>query len=285
MEIQKLRYFFTAAKLGHITKAAEYLYISQPSLSQAIHSLEKELGVPLFVKKGRNIVLTEYGEFLQKRLEQILPEIDGLGDEIDHMKQKVNKTVRLNILAASTFIINTIVEYRKINPDVIFDFEQNESKDNNDIVITTNGSRASSVTPIERHIMDESIYIAVPVGSKYAKNDSVELAELKDEWFIMLSNSRLFGVICNNFCSNVGFFPKVLFESDSPSAVQSMIGTGMGVAFWPEYSWGQAQNKNTVLLPISKPICRRELIIELYPRKTQSEYAKNFYDFLLRKFQ
>ena len=46
MEIQKLRYFQTIAKYEHITKAAEELHISQPSLSQAMHLLEEELGVP-----------------------------------------------------------------------------------------------------------------------------------------------------------------------------------------------------------------------------------------------
>ena len=69
MEIQKLRYFQTIAKYEHITKAAEELHISQPSLSQAMHLLEEELGVPLFRKQGRRIGLTEFGVYLKQRLE------------------------------------------------------------------------------------------------------------------------------------------------------------------------------------------------------------------------
>ena len=59
-----LSYFQKTAELQHLTKAAEALHISQPSLSHTIKVLETELGVPLFSRSGRNIVLTRYGEIL-----------------------------------------------------------------------------------------------------------------------------------------------------------------------------------------------------------------------------
>ena len=58
MELQKLKYFQVVAKYQHMTKAAERICIAQPALTQAMRSLEDELGVKLFAKKGRNIVLT-----------------------------------------------------------------------------------------------------------------------------------------------------------------------------------------------------------------------------------
>lgn len=61
MNLYHLRYFATLAHLEHYTKAAEILSITQPSLSHAIASLEKELGVKLFEKEGRNVVLTNAG--------------------------------------------------------------------------------------------------------------------------------------------------------------------------------------------------------------------------------
>ena len=135
----------------------------------------------------------------------------------------------------------------------------------------------------KRSVKEEKIYLAVPKNSKYSSFDSIDLHTVKDEDFVMLSSSRLFGVVCNKFCSTAGFVPKVLFESDSPVAVQNIVSTGTGIAFWPEYSWGTVKNKNVVLLPISNPVCKREIIIELYQRFPKSEYAEDFYEYLLRK--
>ena len=126
MDIQKLKYFYTTAQLEHISNAAQILHISQPSLTQAIHSLENELGIPLFQRQGRKVILTEFGKTLKQRLDLLLPEFDNLAIEMQQLKETVTKTVKLNILAASSFVINTIMDYRKDNPDVVFDFEQNE---------------------------------------------------------------------------------------------------------------------------------------------------------------
>lgn len=284
MEIQKLKYFYVVAKYQHVTKAAEELHISQPSLTQSIRSLESELGVDLFRKSGRRIVLTEFGEFLKIRLDLLLPEFDKLPNEIEQLKNKVNKTVKLNILAASSFVINAIVEYRKKHPEVIFDFEQNDMNRDCDIVITTNGlNSTSSKDYIKRYVKEEKIYLAVPKESAYTNSTSIDLRDVKDESFVMLSHSRLFGVICNKFCSIAGFLPKILFESDSPVAVQNIISTGTGIAFWPEYSWGKVKNKNVSLIPVSYPNCQRDLIIELRKRLPTSEYAEDFYEFLIKQ--
>ena len=284
MDIQKLKYFYTTAQLEHITRASEILHISQPSLTQAIQSLEFELGVLLFERQGRRIILTQFGKYLKERLDSLLPQFDNIPNEIEQLKKSVNKTVKLNILAASSFVINTIISYKKKNPDVIFDFEQNEQKYDCDIVITTNGLNSdNSKNYVKRCIKEEKIYLAVPKNSIYASYRSIDLTTVKDESFIMLSNTRLFGVICNKYCSVAGFLPKILFESDSPAAVQNIISMGAGIAFWHEYSWGTINNKNVALIPISYPVCQRDLIIELHNRLPKSAYAENFYKYLLSK--
>ena len=281
MELQKLKYFQTVAHLEHVTRAADQLHISQPSLTQAIHALEQELNVPLFCKIGRRIELTEYGRHLKERVDDLLPALERIPQELEQLRTKVNKTVRLNILAASSLVISIIVSYRRLHPDVIFAFEQNSQKNDCDIVITTNGVNAGSAqTPAERYVKEEPIYLAVPRHSRYAAYPSIDLAEVREEGFVMLSSSRPFGVICKRFCSIAGFEPRILFESDSPIAVQNIIGTGSGVAFWPAYSWGAVEDENVALIPIISPDCRRDLILERYERLPDSEYVKDFYCFL-----
>lgn len=285
MELQKLKYFQVVAKHQHITKAAEELFISQPSLTQAMKNLEEELGVPLFQKTGRNVTLSDYGIFLNKRLSAILPELERLPLEIENMKTRLNKRIRLNILAASSFVINAIVGYRKKHPDVIFDFEQHEEKRNLDIVIATNGFKLPNKGCIRREIREENIYLAVPNNETYQNLSSVSLSAMKNADFVMLSTSRLFGNICNALCLKAGFIPNILFESDSPTAVQNIISAGSGVAFWPEFSWGKLNNKNVKLLNIQSPVCKRELIIELHDTFPRSAYAEDFYKYLLKKFK
>ena len=189
MDLQKLRYFYEVAKLQHVTKAAEKLCIAQPALTQAIKSLEKELDVSLFFKKGRNIYLTDFGEHLKKRLDLLLPEFDSLADEITQMKSQVNKTIRLNILAASNFVINTIIRFRRHYPDVVFDFEQNELKRNCDIVISTNGLHSKVPNNcVKRFVKEENIFLAVPKSSKYSSYKSIDLSLVRDDDFVMLSS-------------------------------------------------------------------------------------------------
>lgn len=63
MELLQLKYFQTVARLEHMTKAAEELHIAQPSLSKTIARLEKDLGVPLFDRQGRQITLNSFGKY------------------------------------------------------------------------------------------------------------------------------------------------------------------------------------------------------------------------------
>ncbi len=72
MDIRELRYFLAVADEQNITKAAERLYISQPSLSKQMSNLEEEIGAPLFIRGGRKITLTDSGMLLKKRAEELM---------------------------------------------------------------------------------------------------------------------------------------------------------------------------------------------------------------------
>ena len=86
MELNKLYYFYMVAKYQNVTRAARELYISQPALSKTIKSLEKEVGLPLFYKKGRNIFLTDYGEYLKEKADRMFAIMDGISEDLKKMK-------------------------------------------------------------------------------------------------------------------------------------------------------------------------------------------------------
>ena len=285
MELAKLRYFYTVAKLGHVTRAAEEIHIAQPALTKAIKQLEEELGVPLFYKKGRNIFPTVYGEYLKNKLEGVLAQVDGIQRELELLKQEQRHTVKLNVLAASTIVTDAVVSYKKRRPEVIFQLIQNEAETDCDVSVTMNTADFSALPDFcRRNVMEEQIFLAVPKNSRYADRSSIALKEVKDEGFVNLAGSRMFGAVCDRFCAYAGFKPRISFESDSPVAVRNIIGASAGVGFWPEYSWGHVSG-DMVLLPITDPVCSRELIVGLHESPTPSDLAADFYDFLLRFLQ
>ena len=75
MTLNQLSYFYQAATLQHFNQAAEKMNISEPSLSRSISALEDELGVTLFEKKGRNVILTKAGQIFLEHTEIILNDI------------------------------------------------------------------------------------------------------------------------------------------------------------------------------------------------------------------
>lgn len=80
MNLSHLYYFRTLARVQHYTRAAEELFITQPTLSNAVSQLEKELGIPLFQKEGRNVRLTKQGREFDEYITQALDLIDKAVD-------------------------------------------------------------------------------------------------------------------------------------------------------------------------------------------------------------
>ncbi len=285
MELNNLRYFYEAAKCGHITKAAENLHIAQPALTKSIKALEDELNVKLFYKAGRGVKLSEYGEFLKEKIEPIIDELDVLPVAIKNFTDLNENTVSINVLAASTITTDIIIKFKKIYPNVMFKMIRKENETNADIEILTNAKNYDSFVSVKkRALVEEKIHVAVPIESPLAKKEKIELIELKNSEFIALSGSRRFRPLCDAYCEYAGFKPRVTFESDSLIAVKNLIAAGVGVAFWPEFSWGKITHKNIKLLDIVKPDMKREIILYLTSRKN-SGISEKFFDFLVAEFK
>ena len=93
MEFRVLRYFLTVAREGSITKAAEFLHITQPTLSRQLKDLEQELGKKLFIRSSHSVVLTDEGMILRKRAEEIVAMMDKLEAEFSSMEETISGDV------------------------------------------------------------------------------------------------------------------------------------------------------------------------------------------------
>lgn len=286
MEMTQLRYFLEVAESQHMTASAEKLHIAQPALSQAIKRFERELGVPLFEAKGRNIVLTEYGKYLREQLLPIVERLDSIPEQLRTMAKLRGETIHLNVLAASTLVTSAIIDYKSLNEDVNFQLLQNSQSDVFDIEISTKLlHRGEPVRSADRFVCNEKIFLAVPANGKYSAVSSVTLKEVESEGFISLMGSRQFRFICDRFCRAAGISPKIIFESDNPTAVKNMIAANLGVGFWPEFSWGKLDNDSVKLLSVTDPECSRDLVLTCRRNKRDNKTVEEFFEYLKDYFR
>lgn len=93
MEFRVLRYFLTVAKEGSMTAAADFLHVTQPTLSRQLKDLEQELGKKLFIRSSHSIILTDEGMLLRKRAEEIVDMVDKLEAEFSSMEETISGDV------------------------------------------------------------------------------------------------------------------------------------------------------------------------------------------------
>ena len=96
MEIQQVRSFLAAARLGGIAKAAEAIHRTQPAVTSAVKALERELGVKLFERRGRRVALTPAGEALATEAGPALDRWEGLKERLaERLEGEVQGTLRI----------------------------------------------------------------------------------------------------------------------------------------------------------------------------------------------
>lgn len=131
MNLPQLYYFRKLAQLQHYTKAAKELYITQPSLSDSIASLEQELGVSLFQREGRNVKLTKYGKEFYKYVNDALNQLDE-GIAIAKSKSgPVGGVIDIGCIPTilGDYMPKVIQNYKKENPKAIFNIYQGHTLD------------------------------------------------------------------------------------------------------------------------------------------------------------
>lgn len=127
VELLQLRYFLEVAESEHVTHSAQKLRVSQPSLTQAISRLERELGVQLFEPEGRGIRLTEAGRFYSKRIAKAVAEIDSATSELARFDEERSSIVRINVVSASNIVVDAVAEWRAQHPAAKFQIVSSET--------------------------------------------------------------------------------------------------------------------------------------------------------------
>ncbi len=258
-----MRYFLDVARTEHMTRSAERLNLAQPALSRSMHRLESELGCRLFEPCGRGIRLTESGRALQRRLGAIVAQLDLLEDDLAAIRGERAESVRVRMMAASILTVEAISGWMDLHPEARVAMTQADEADvRADISVETVFPVPAWGDSPRTALFRERILVAVPVDAGYGPGP-LDLADLRDASFISLAGSKGFRRTCDSLCTAFGFRPAVSLESDNPAVVRKMIGMGLGVGFWPEFSWGDVSHDGATLLPLALPEFERCIAVRL----------------------
>ena len=120
VDIELYKIFYTVAKLGNITKAAEKLYISQPAVTMSIKKLEEQLESTLFVRTKRGVILTTEGNVLYEYISKAMENIELGENRLASLKKLESGNIKIGIGSTLTkyFLINYLDEYHKLYPNV-----------------------------------------------------------------------------------------------------------------------------------------------------------------------
>lgn len=286
MELSQLRYFCEVARTQHMTQSARNLHISQPALTRSIHRLEEDLNVALFERTGRRIRITPEGSRFYDRIAAAVGLVDDAVADAQSFAEDQRRTVRVNVLSASGVTVDAIAAFADERSEIAIEVVQNTDDSLCDLRIDTMNAESSTSLRAEdfaeETLFREAIGLAVPLESHY--EDKVDLTSLASERFICLAGSRRFRGLCDALCAERGFVPKIGFESDNPAVVKKMVALGLGVGFWPRFSWGCLEGSGARWVPLTEEGFERVISVGLSARSSEKIPAREFYDLLVDAF-
>lgn len=239
MTLNQLRYFQAVARLQNFRAAAEELYISQPSLSRSIDSLERELGVVLFEKAGRGITLTGSGRLLLEYTNRIIEECDIA---VYKMKELSASGGRIDIgyvfPLANYYIPHKVRSFldMKENEHVTFGFTQNRTSSiirdikNGKLDV---GFCAYSENEEELEfvpILKQEMVIITSLEHPLADKDELSINELTNYPVIGYDRISGLGGYTNRLYKNLGIKPEILCECSDENSIQALVREQFGIA-------------------------------------------------------
>lgn len=211
MNLSQLYYFRKLAQLQHYTKAAKELYITQPSLSDSISSLEQELGLSLFQKEGRNVKLTKYGKEFYEYVDAALNELDK-GIAVAKSKSGLlGGVIDLGCIPTilGDYVPSVLTRYREIYPKVSFNIYQGHTlrlldelkKGTYDLAFCSK----TEDTELEFvPILAQRLILVVRADHPLAQKESVELEELTNYSLTTYRETIPIGKIVRSILRNKG---------------------------------------------------------------------------------
>ena len=243
VNLRQLEYFVAIAEHGSLTAAAEELLVSQPSLSQQIRSLERELGGALLERLPRGVRLTAAGQ-------ELLPEARSALMHAERARRSVRRALELEAgqlevavttSAALGILPNVLRDWQRRHPEIevsLLEFPHRRALDEavrdgaGDIAV---GSLPDRWAGEVQRLGWEEFVVVLPDGDLLLDGAAVELAELADRRWVHFARGHGLAEVVDMCCAAAGFSPRVAVRTSQVSAAPVFAAAGIGPALVPEH--------------------------------------------------
>ena len=234
MKLTQLEYFCVAARYHNITKAAKELFVTQPSISNAIKALEEEFGVNLFFRNNNKLTLTPEGEIFYKSAEELLAHADSVESKFHELRKKVTP-IRIGIppMLGTIYLPELYLSLNESFPNVdlrLFEFGSIKAcnlvlEEKLDIAIVN--AEQPSIDKCNSRIIDtEDLLFCVAPDHPLAGQKTLLLTMLADEPLILFNTDSVQVMTLTRQFKAVGVNPHIILNTSQITTLINMVKSG-----------------------------------------------------------
>ncbi|UEL46869.1 LysR family transcriptional regulator [Terrisporobacter hibernicus] len=291
MNLNHLQYFVTLAREEHYTNAAQKLSITQPSLSNAISSLEKELGTYLFEKKGRNVVLTKYGKVFLEYVEKTLETLNQGVKKVKLLTSETSGIIDLGYIYTFgmkdiSLLVNSFLEETK---DKNFKFTFSDGNTWNIISGLKNEdydvgfcSKIESEDGIEFiKVKEEELVLITPRNHPLSNYKEIDLKDTIDYKYIAFKKNSGLRPFIDNMFMEIGEKQNIIYEVEKDESLAGLVEGNFGIAIIPKIPILDHLDVN--IIKIKNPKYNRNIYMAKLKNKYLSPAVNEFIKFVINK--
>jgi len=291
LELRHIRYFLAVARELHFRKAAEKLFISQPGLSRQIKQLEEDTKLQLFERHNRKVTLTTIGAFLHTELTKTLDNLDSIFQQAKLLEQGLEGELKMCYVgsAMQNAIPKLLIKIREKYPNIIFDLKEMANQEQIDAILKQDidiGFVRYDRLPNalnKKIILEDTFSIVLPISHPMSQRKFKDLAQLKDERFILFdaSYSESYYEKVMQIFESSKFHPIISHKTVHANTIYSLVENNFGLSIVPT-SLQHGYDRKVKFIELKK-IPQRTTLQVIWNKKNNSSLLKNILEIVKSK--
>lgn len=240
MTISQMQYFVAVCEYGTISKSAEMLHISQPSISLAIKDLEEQFGVTLFERENKRLLLTQEGKHMYEVSKRILTQIDTLEVQMRDLGKHQNQLCISVPIHAGMFLLNLFMtDFRRMHPDIHFVIRQYNAPmafktlddGSCDVAFIVDGEEKLPGNLEKRPVYHSEFVYCLHPDHPLAKQDKINLLDIKNDPIILSQENSYMSRILKTEFYKINAVPNILMYGVQLSLIRDLVSSGQAGTF------------------------------------------------------